>query len=84
MQLLRQRWPLQGVVKNSRNLGGAKAGETKKNFKRRNARGKNPARELGRAEKSGKTRLSRNENVKKCHFNRGPFKAGVDYNRFST
>jgi len=33
---MRQRWLLQGVVKNSKNLGGAKEREMKKTFKRRN------------------------------------------------
>lgn len=38
IQLLRQHWLLQWVVKNSRKLGGVKAPETKTSFKQRNAR----------------------------------------------
>ena len=83
MQLLRQRWLLQGVVKNSKNLGGAKVPEMKR-ISSEEMRGKSPARELARAKKSGKTRLLLNENVMKCHFIEGLFKAGVDCNIFQT
>ena len=83
MQLLRQRWLLQGVVKNSKNLGGAKVPEMKR-LSREEMRGKSPAGELARAKKSGKTRRSLNKNIMKCHFIEGLFKAGVDYNIFHT
>lgn len=93
MQLLRQRRLLQGVVKNSGNLGGVKAQETKTNFKRETREGKRIQRELGRAEKRRRQTEKERENSQECHATKmlrsvtlieGLSEAGVRYDRFST